>query len=250
MAPAAVCVVSAVSLVAVFPWAVVKLGWGFGATLLGVSAEEWRRGADLTPMSAPARALSGLGVDITVVAAAIAMIAAVVLLARLPRWLPAPLLIIPSALAAIPLAGYGYPLLIGGLLGLGGVVRVAPDPILPGLDLPLIMIFGGLAFAGIGTALAVGAGALFRRSRPVCRPGTYDEAPRVAVIGAGFAGQAAVKELAKEGSRDADRPAPVQHLPAAALSGRHRWPERRRRHLLAALLRGPPARGPVPSGDR
>ncbi len=199
MAPAAVCVVSAVSLVAVFPWAVVKLGWGFGATLLGVSAEEWRRGADLTPMSAPARALSGLGVDITVVAAAIAMIAAVVLLARLPRWLPAPLLIIPSALAAIPLAGYGYPLLIGGLLGLGGVVRVAPDPILPGLDLPLIMIFGGLAFAGIGTALAVGAGALFRRSRPVCRPGTYDEAPRVAVIGAGFAGQAAVKELARAG---------------------------------------------------
>lgn len=199
MAPAAVCVVSAVCLVAAFPWAVVKLGWGLGLTLLGVSAEEWRRSAELTTMSPPARALADLGVDITVVAAAVAMIAAVLLLARLPRWLPAPLLIIPSAVAAIPLVAYGYPLLIGGLLGLGGLVRMTPDPAMPGLDLPLMLIFGGLAFAGIGTALAVGAISLFRRSRPACRPGAYEEMPRVAVIGAGFAGQAAVKELAKSG---------------------------------------------------
>ena len=44
----------------------------------------------------------------------------------------------------------------------------------------------------------------------------------------------------------ADRPAPVQHLPAAALPSRHRRPERRRRHLLAALLRGQARRRPVP----
>ncbi|WP_246186989.1 NAD(P)/FAD-dependent oxidoreductase [Microlunatus speluncae] len=199
MAPAAVCVGSAIALVAVFPWAVVKLGWGLGATLLGVTAAEWQQAADRTIMSAPARALSELGIDITVVAAAVGMILAVVLLARLPRWLPTPLLVVPSALAAVPLVAYGFPLLIGGLLGLGGIVRVAPDPALPGLDLPLIMIFGGLAFAGVGTALAVGAVSLFRRSRPVCRPGSFAAVPRVAVIGAGFAGLAAVKQLSRAG---------------------------------------------------
>ncbi len=199
MAPAAVCVTSAISLVAVFPWAVVKLGWGLGATLLGVTAQEWRLAADRTIMSPPARFLSDVGVDITVVAAAVGMIWAVLLLARLPRWLPAPLLAVPAALAAGPLVAYGFPLLAGGLLGLGGLVRVAPDPAVPGLDLPLMMIFGGLAFAGVGTALAVGAVSVFQRSRPVCPPGSYAAVPRVAVIGAGFAGLSAVKQLAGAG---------------------------------------------------
>lgn len=200
MAPAAVCVAAAISLIAAFPWAVVKLGWGFGESLLGVTGDEWRRAAEQTAMSPLARALSDLGIDITVPAAGVGMIVAVLLLARLPRWLPAPALLVPAGVAAVPLIGYGYPLLVGGLLGLAGLVTVAPDPAMPGLDLPLMMIFGGLAFAGIGTALAVGAGSLLRRSRPVCRPGTYDPATRVAVIGAGFAGLAAVKELARSGA--------------------------------------------------
>lgn len=200
MASAAVCVISALGLVAAFPWAVVKLGWGFGATLLGVSGDEWRRAAELTVMSPPARWLAAAGLDITVLAAGVGMILAVLLLARLPRRLPPAVLVVPAALAAIPLIGYGYPLLVGGLLGLAGVSELPVDPATPGLDLPLMVIFGGLTFAGIGTALAVGAVSLARRSRPVCRPGTYDPATRVAVIGAGFAGLAAVKELAKSGA--------------------------------------------------
>src|SRR5690606_3462457 len=60
---------------------------------------------------------------------------------------------------------------------------------------------GGLAFAGIGTALALGAVSLSGRSRPVCRPDSVGPATRVAVIGAGFAGLAAVKQLARAGLR-------------------------------------------------
>ncbi|GAB3757638.1 NADH dehydrogenase FAD-containing subunit [Microlunatus parietis] len=200
MAPAAVCVASAISLIAVFPWAVVKLGWGLGETLLGVTGDEWRSSADGTAMSPLARTLADLGVDVTVLAAGVGMILAVLLLARLPRWLPAPLLLVPAGLAAVPLIAYGYPLLIGGLLGLTGLMPLPPPPAVPGLDLPLILIFGGLAFGGIGTALGVGAVSLLRRSRAVCRPGTYDPPTRVAVIGGGFAGLAAVKELAKSGT--------------------------------------------------
>ncbi|CAA9303927.1 MAG: NADH dehydrogenase, partial [uncultured Friedmanniella sp.] len=47
-----------------------------------------------------------------------------------------------------------------------------------------------------------------------------------------------------------DQPAPVQHVPAAALPGGDRGPERRRRDLLAALLRRPPPRRPLPPRHR
>jgi hypothetical protein len=95
----------------------------------------------------------------------------------LPRWLPwasdrrlpRRLLLVPAWIGAVSLGLYGYPLIVAAGLMLTGI---APAPADPGLFSPgglaWALLFGGTTFAGLGTALALGAWSFQHRTRPVC----------------------------------------------------------------------------------
>ncbi len=105
-------------LLGLLPWAGVKTVWTLGGDALGVTAAAWAAAAS-DGASGTARALARLGIDLTVLAAAVGVL---LLLGLLHRWgqtfpRPIPLLggrrvprllpLVPAWLTGAPLAGYG-----------------------------------------------------------------------------------------------------------------------------------------------
>jgi hypothetical protein len=156
-------------LLGLLPWASVKLLWGFGGSALGVTGGEWRESMDASDVSALSRLLERFGLDITVLAALVGVLLVLALLQRwglqLPRWL----LLLPAWIGGVSLTLYGVPLAVWGVLTLTGVTPAAADagPFTPS-GLAWMVLFGGAAFGGLGTALAIGAYSYQRRSQPVC----------------------------------------------------------------------------------
>ena len=154
-------------LLGVVPWATVKVVWGLGGSALGVTAAEWRTTFDESATSGLTRILERAGLDITVLASLVGVVLAITLLSRprLPRWL----LLTPAVTGATSLALYGVPLAIWGTAVLAGLAPPTgnPAPFTP-TGQAWMITFGGLAFAGLGTALAVGARSFHRRSKPAC----------------------------------------------------------------------------------
>jgi D-alanyl-D-alanine dipeptidase len=162
------------------PWAAVKTVWTLGGDALGVSAEGWR--AANAGESAAAEALSAVGVDVTVLAAA----AGIFLLLGLmypwgqvfPRWtlvlagrrVPRLLPLLPAWLAAVGLSAYGAVLVVyAPLTALGVLPRLeAEPPFTTSAGLTWMVAFGGLAFGGLGFGLLTAARSYAARTRPVC----------------------------------------------------------------------------------
>ncbi|WP_433169329.1 hypothetical protein [Kribbella sp. CA-247076] len=156
-------------LLALVPWATVKVVWGLGGSALGVTAAEWHTTFEESSTSGLSRVLERAGLDITVLASLVGVILAVVLLSRprLPRWL----LLTPAVTGATSLTLYGVPLTIWGTVVLAGLVQPGGDPApFTATGLAWMITFGGLAFTGLGAALAIGARSYHRRSRTVCAP--------------------------------------------------------------------------------
>ena len=166
-------IVAYVALLGVLPWAGLKTWLVNGGDALGMTAAEWDA-ASAETSSSLARALESAGVDITVLAAAAGVVFVVALAGRwpqrmrLPRWL----VLGPAWASAVSLVLYGYPLIVGGLLSVAGVVGLSEET--GGFSsegLAWVIVFGGLAFAGLGTGLAVMARSWQRRTKPHCPVG-------------------------------------------------------------------------------
>jgi hypothetical protein len=154
-------------LLGVVPWATVKVVWGLGGSALGVTATEWRTTFDESATSGLTRVLERAGLDITVLASLVGAVLAITLLSRprVPRWL----LLTPAVTGATSLALYGVPLAIWGTAVLVGLTQPSGDPApFSATGQAWMITFGGLAFTGLGTALAVGAHSYHRRSKPAC----------------------------------------------------------------------------------
>lgn len=166
-------IVAYVALLGIVPWSGLKLWLVNGGDALGMTAQDWDA-ASAESSSRLARALESAGIDITVLAALAGAVFVVALAGpwaqrlRLPRWL----VLGPAWASAVSLVLYGYPLIVGGLLAVLGVVGLSEEP--DGFSregLAWVIVFGGLAFAGLGTALAVAARSWQRRTRPRCAAG-------------------------------------------------------------------------------
>jgi hypothetical protein len=158
------------------PWAGVKTVWTLGGDALGVDGEAWRRGIE-SDGDAVYRALAAVGVDLTVLAALLGVFLALGLVQRwgmvFPRWtpllagrqVPAPLPLIPAWAVGLCLGTYGVVLLVMVPLGLAGVIARFPPvpPFTSSGDVTWMILFGGLAFGGLGAALVVGAWSYGRR---------------------------------------------------------------------------------------
>lgn len=157
------------AMLGLLPWAIVKLYWGFGGDALGMTDEEWRQSMAETERSGLTRFLEQFGIDPTVVAGLVGVVLVLALTGRWAWWVPRWLLLVPGWVGGVSLSAYGFPLLVWGGLTLVGVVPEATDPgRFTATGLAWIIVFGGASFAGLGTALALGAWSLQRRSRPVC----------------------------------------------------------------------------------
>lgn len=157
------------AMLGLLPWAIVKLYWGFGGDALGMTDEEWRQSMAETERSGLTRFLEQFGIDPTVVAGLVGVILVLALTGRWAWWVPRWLLLVPAWVGGVSLSAYGFPLLLWGGLTLAGVVPEATDPgRFTATGLAWIIVFGGASFAGLGTALALGAWSFQRRSRPVC----------------------------------------------------------------------------------
>ncbi len=161
-----------VALLGIVPWAGFKLWLGWGGDAFGMTAEEWDEAAK-DGSSTLSRLLDSIGIDITVLAAVLGIVVVLALTGswaqrlRVPRWL----LLVPAWGGAVSLTLYGYPLIAGGVLMRTGLLELPADPGLfsPG-GLAWVVLFGGTTFAGLGTALALGARSYQHRTRPVCAP--------------------------------------------------------------------------------
>ncbi|WP_350277561.1 hypothetical protein [Kribbella sp. HUAS MG21] len=167
----------------VLPWAGAKTSWTLGGDALGLTAEAWRETNQ--GESEVARALSSVGIDVTVLAA----VAGIFLLTGLmyqwgqvfPRWtlvlagrrVPRLLPLIPARLTAVGLSGYGVVLVIYAPLGAMGILpRLEPTGgFTDSSGLLWMVAFGGLAFGGLGFGLIVAARSYSARTRPVCASG-------------------------------------------------------------------------------
>ncbi|MFC8722224.1 hypothetical protein, partial [Kitasatospora sp. NPDC057198] len=163
------------------PWAGAKTLWTLGGSALGVTAAEWDRA--VTPgESGAAAATAAAGIDVTVLAAAVALFLLLGLLHPwgqvFPRWtlplagrrVPRLLPLLPAWLTGVPLAVYGAVLNVLALLLATGVLA-PPEPGPPftaAWQVVWMVEFGGLAFAGLGTALVLAARSYGARTRPVC----------------------------------------------------------------------------------
>jgi hypothetical protein len=166
------------------PWAVVKSVWTLGGDVLGVTGQAWRRGIE-SDGGAVYRALAAVGVDLTVVAALLGVFLALGLVYRwgrvFPRWMPlvagrrvpALLPLVPAWGVGVCLGGYGIVLLVMVPLSLVGVIPpfAPPAPFTSSGDVTWMILFGGLAFGGLGCALVVGAWSYGRRKD---RGGPYE----------------------------------------------------------------------------
>lgn len=151
------------------PWAGVKMVWTLGGDALGVSGQAWLRGVE-NDGDAVYRALAAVGVDLTVLAALLGVFLALGLVYRwgmvFPRWtlllagrrVPAFLPLVPAWVVGSCLGVYGVVLLVMVPLSLAGVIpRFAPlAPFTSSGDVTWMILFGGLAFGGLGGALVVG----------------------------------------------------------------------------------------------
>ncbi|MFG1679280.1 hypothetical protein ACGFNP_03845 [Nonomuraea sp. NPDC049269] len=161
------------------PWAAVKTVWTFGGDALGVRGAVWLRGVE-SDGDAVYRALAAVGVDLTVLMALLGVFLALGLVHRwgmvFPRWtlllagrrVPALLPLIPAWGVGLCLGVYGAVLLVMVPLSLVGVIsRFAPPaPFTTSGDVTWMILFGGLAFGGLGSALVVGAWSYGRIVRP------------------------------------------------------------------------------------
>nr|WP_240973633.1 hypothetical protein [Nonomuraea sp. FMUSA5-5] len=160
------------------PWAGVKTVWTLGGDALGVSGRAWLHGVE-NDGGALYRALAAVGVDLTVLMALLGAFLALGLVHRwgmvFPRWtlvlagrrVPPLLPLIPAWAVGLCLGAYGVVLLAMVPLGLTGVIPpFAPvAPFTTSGDIAWMILFGGLAFAGLGGALLVGAWSYGRRAR-------------------------------------------------------------------------------------
>ncbi|MGW1342748.1 hypothetical protein ACWCOV_16990 [Kribbella sp. NPDC002412] len=156
-------------LLGLLPWATVKTVWILGGSALGVTNSEWRSTMSESDQSALTRLLESAGIDITVLAAlaGAGLVVALLHTYRLPRWL----LLLPALTGAASLTLYGVPLVIWGSLTLAGVATAEGDPgPFTASGLAWMVVFGGLAFGGLGAALAVSARSYLRRTQPICAP--------------------------------------------------------------------------------
>ncbi|GAA1589629.1 hypothetical protein GCM10009789_49080 [Kribbella sancticallisti] len=156
-------------LLGLLPWASVKVVWGFGGSALGVTPDEWRVAMDDTDVSTLGRLLEHFGIDITVVASLVGVLLVLALLQRWGLYVPRWLVLLPAWIGGVSLPLYGVPLAVWGSLTLAGVTPASSDsePFTP-TGLAWMVLFGGAAFAGLGTALAIGARSYQRRSQPLC----------------------------------------------------------------------------------
>ncbi|MEU4703092.1 hypothetical protein [Nonomuraea dietziae] len=163
----------------IVPWAGVKTVWTLGGDALGVTAEEWDRANAAAPASA--RALASVGIDITVLAALLAIFLLLGLMYRwgmvFPRWtlflsdrrVPRLLPLVPAWLTAASLSVYGIGLTVyAPLTAVGVLPAIEPSGGFTRAGLTWMIAFGGLAFAGLGLALVVAARSYASRTHPVC----------------------------------------------------------------------------------
>jgi hypothetical protein len=174
------------------PWAGVKTVWTLGGSALGVSAAGWR--AANSGDSAVARALASVGVDVTVLAAALGVFLLLGLLYPwgqvFPRWtlplagrrVPRLLPLLPAWVVGAGLSLYGTVLVLyAPLSALGLLPAVRPSaPFTTRSGVTWMVLFGGLAFAGLGYGLLAAARSYTARTRPLCataaRPATVPTA--------------------------------------------------------------------------
>lgn len=170
---------------AVLPWGVTKQAWMWGFGWFGVDGRVLT--GDGGGMGWLARGVQSLGVDFTVAAAAVA---AVLMSAGVHRWFSRLLgwlgdtlggrrgdavrrlgrvLVVTCSVIASTLALYGVPLLGVAVLMFMGVVEpwAGPDTLPPRAQAPMVL-FGGLAFTGIGLGLTVSGWDFARRTAPEC----------------------------------------------------------------------------------
>ncbi|WP_234320322.1 hypothetical protein [Streptomyces sp. SBT349] len=162
------------------PWAGVKTIWTLGGDALSVTAEGWRDATDGD--SDVARALSSVGIDVTVLAAALGIFLLLGLLYPwgqvFPRWtpplagrrVPRMLPLLPAWTIAGGLSLYGSVLVIyAPLSALGWAPRVEPAvPFTSQSGITWMVLFGGLAFGGLGFGLIAAARSYAARTHPVC----------------------------------------------------------------------------------
>ncbi|MEW2352272.1 hypothetical protein [Spirillospora sp. NPDC029432] len=170
----------------VLPWAGVKTVWTLGGDALGVTAEEWR--AANAGASGPARALAAAGIDVTVLAAMVAILLLLALMypwgmafprripvlagRRVPRQLP----LVPARLTAASLALYGTAITAyAPLAALGALPAPEPSGGFDRAGLIWMTAFGGLAFAGLGHGLIIASRSYSARTRPACAAGPANE---------------------------------------------------------------------------
>lgn len=150
----------------------------------------WLRGVE-SDGDAVYRALAAVGVDLTVLMALLGVFLALGLVHRwgmvFPRWIlllagrrvPALLPLIPAWGVGLCLGVYGAVLLVMVPLSLVGVIsRFAPPaPFTTSGDVTWMILFGGLAFGGLGSALVVGAwsyGGIARPGFTLFSPASHD----------------------------------------------------------------------------
>ncbi|MET8866083.1 hypothetical protein ABZW11_24365 [Nonomuraea sp. NPDC004580] len=152
------------------PWSVVKTVWTLGGDVLGVSGQDWL-GSVESDGGAVYEALAAVGLDLTVLAALLGVFLALGLVHRwgkiFPRWtlflagrrVPRLLPLIPAWVVGVCLGGYGLVLLVMVPLALIGVIPpfTPPEPFTSSADVTWMILFGGLAFGGLGGALVLGA---------------------------------------------------------------------------------------------
>lgn len=161
------------------PWAAVKTWWTLGGDALGVTADEWAASGEKG--SQAARSLASAGVDVTVLAAALGVFLALGLVHRwgavFPRWtlplsgtrVPRLLPLVPAWLTGVPLAAYGALLTVGAALSaVGAIPAIEAQEGFTSAGLTWMVLFGGLAFGGLGGSLLVGARSYAARTRPTC----------------------------------------------------------------------------------
>lgn len=163
------------------PWAGAKTIWLLGGDALGVAAEDWQRTVT-AGASGPARAAASVGIDVTVLAAALGVFLLLGLLHPwgqvFPRWtvflagrrVPRLLPLVPAWLTGIPLTMYGAVLVVlAPLIATGVLPAIKPSaPFTTSSGITWMVEFGGLAFAGLGLALLVAARSYTTRTRPTC----------------------------------------------------------------------------------
>ncbi|MFF5206266.1 hypothetical protein [Streptosporangium sp. NPDC000396] len=162
----------------ILPWAATKTIWTLGGDALGITAQEWH---ELNAVgSGVMKALASVGIDFTVLMALLAWFLMLGLVYPwgqvFPRWtlflsgrrVPRLLPLIPAWLTGVTLALYGT-----GLIVIASVLLVGAgsEPSPPSTLSPWMTEFGGLAFAGLGIGLLVGARSYAARTRPVCAVG-------------------------------------------------------------------------------